>query len=80
VFHDRLVDDIDRKWFRESIMELLQVNFRVNWQEEEIFGERNILFSDLLKLDFPEKYYEEIKDVRKLVKVLEDKLDDYNAE
>lgn len=23
VFHDRLVDDIDRKWFRESIMELL---------------------------------------------------------
>lgn len=56
------------------------MNFRVNWQEEEIFGERNILFSDLLKLDFPEKYYEEIKDVRKLVKVLEDKLDDYNAE
>jgi dynein heavy chain len=34
----------------------------------------------LLKLDFPEKYYEEIKDVKKLVKVLEDKLDDYNSE
>lgn len=33
-----------------------------------------------MRLDSGNKEYEEIKDVGKLVKVLEDKLDDYNME
>jgi dynein heavy chain len=47
---------------------------------EDVFGDKLVMFSDLLKLDFPEKTYEEVKDVKKLIKVLDDKLDEYNAE
>jgi len=80
VFHDRLVNEEDREWFKESMVELLGSNFRVHWTIDELFNQKTIYFSDLLKLDFPEKTYEEIKDVKKLVNVLEGKLDEYNSE
>ena len=40
----------------------------------------NFLFSDLLRLDSDIKEYEEIRDVNKLMKTLDNKLDDYNSE
>lgn len=45
-----------------------------------MFDEKKILFGDLLRLDSENKDYEEIKDISKLIKVLEDKLEDYNME
>jgi len=47
---------------------------------DDVFGGKNILFGDLLRLDSENKDYEEIKETVKLIKVLEDKLDDYNLD
>jgi dynein heavy chain len=75
VFHDRLINNEDRIWFYDSIIELLGRYFRVNWNKEELFEKGFIIFGDLLRLDSGTKDYEEIKEMKKLIKVLEDKLD-----
>ncbi len=59
-------------------MELMSRHFKVKFEKEDIFANKKILFSDILRLDFG-KEYEEIKDMKKLLKTLEDKLDDYNS-
>ena len=79
VFHDRLINEKDRFWFKELIVELLGRRFGSRWQMEDIFDKNRILYGDTLRLDSG-KEYEEIKDTVKLIKVLEDKLDDYNME
>ena len=38
------------------------------------------LFGDLLRIDSGSRDYEEIKDVKKLIKVIDDKLEDFNTE
>ena len=75
VFHDRLINDEDRLWFNDSIVELVGRYFRFNWSREDLFEKGFVLFGDLLRLDSGSKDYEEIKDMKKLLKVLEDKLD-----
>ncbi len=45
-------------------------------EKEDIFGERGARFGDLLRLDFGREY-EEIKDTQKLLKVLDEKQDDF---
>jgi len=37
------------------------------------------MFSDILRLDVGNREYEEIVDMKKLLKCLDDKLDDYNT-
>jgi hypothetical protein len=41
-------------------------------EEADLFGEKGARFGDLLKLDFG-RDYEEIKDINKLIKVLDEK-------
>ena len=80
VFFDRLINDQDREWFKELAVDLLGRQFKSRWGMEDVFGSKKILFGDLLRLDSDNKDYEEIKDLAKLIKVLEDKLDDYNLD
>lgn len=80
VFHDRLINDEDRDWFYEMIIELIGRYFKGGWDKSELFIENRILFSDILRLDSPNREYEEIVDHKKLLKVLDDKLDDYNMD
>jgi dynein heavy chain len=79
VFHDRLINNDDKKWFTSLIMELCTKNFRMNVEYEEVFVKEKIMFGDLLKLEAPTKLYEEIKDKTKLMKVLNGMLDEYNV-
>jgi dynein heavy chain len=79
VFHDRLINNEDKKWFTSLIMELCNRNFRMNIEYEDVFVKDKIMFGDLLKLEAPVKLYEEIKDKAKLMKVLNGLLDDYNV-
>ncbi len=76
VFHDRLINDEDKEWFQELIMSLLGKNFNSKLEKEFIFGESGVRFGDLLRLDVG-RDYEEIKDMNKLLKVLDEKQDDY---
>lgn len=51
VFYDRLVNDEDRVWFENLIIELTQRNCRTKWQRQDIFLKNKILFGDILKLE-----------------------------
>ena len=78
VFHDRLINEEDKRWFTRLMAECSNVYFRVRVEHDEMFMNGNhLIFGDLLKLD-SSKAYEEIKDENKLKTVLIDYLDDYN--
>jgi len=51
-------------------MELLGRGFNNRMEKETIFGSQGIKFGDLLRLEM-DREYEEIKDISKLIKVLE---------
>mmetsp|Transcript_30960 Transcript_30960/g.47359 ORF Transcript_30960/g.47359 Transcript_30960/m.47359 type:complete len:279 (+) Transcript_30960:2100-2936(+) len=84
VFHDRLIDEEDRKFFRDLSMELLTLKFKEKYTEEDLFhtdfteGKIKTTFSMITNCDFENKLYEEVKDPARLIKVLEDKMIDYN--
>ena len=92
VFADRLIDERDRASYQALALELLQRYFKGQWQPEGLFVIKQdansaasvlalpLLFSDILRLDVGNREYEEIIDARKLLKTLDDKLDEYNAE
>jgi dynein heavy chain len=76
VFHDRLISDEDRKWFKDFTAELIGRNFKLACDPEELFT--SLRFGDLLKLDSPVQYYECIPDKSKLLKALYGSLDEFN--
>jgi dynein heavy chain len=69
VFHDRLINAEDKKWFTRMLIESSNVFFRVRLDHDETFVNNHLLFGDLLKLD-SSRAYEEIKDMNKLKTVL----------
>jgi len=78
VFYDRLINEDDRNWYKDLIMELLAKNFKMSPDKEELFVTNKIMFGDILKLDNPIQYYECILDKTKLMKVLDGGLSEYN--
>ena len=77
VFMDRLIDNEDCEWFIAEIMELLSRNFKSQLEKDDVFGTNKVKFGDILKIDAG-KIYEEIRDQGKLIKQLENQLEDYN--
>src|SRR5688572_14271398 len=77
VFHDRLINLEDKRWFTQMLVELSTVYFRARFEHDELFVNGKLLFGDLLKLD-SSKNYEEIRDIGKLKSTLIDFLEDYN--
>lgn len=80
IFQDRLIDDEDRVWFGKLIEDIASRNFKSKWSYEDIFINNKIYFSDLLRIDHPNRDYEEITQMPKLVKLLEDKLFEFNMD
>jgi len=78
VFADRLINNEDREWFGKLIIQILSRTFGINWNYEAIFVNNKITYGDLLKLEAPQRLYEEIKDRDKLLKVLDDKQEEHN--
>ncbi|KAL0216159.1 hypothetical protein P9112_008343 [Eukaryota sp. TZLM1-RC] len=81
VFHDRLVEEGDREWFKKTLFDLAKKHLSVLWDYDELFAsEVPLVFSDLTAhagLDI--KPYQQVKDWEKLIKVLRDSLEDYNV-
>ena len=77
VFMDRLINDEDREWLINEIMEMLSRNFKSPIERDDIFGESKVKFGDILKIDSG-RIYEEIRETNKLLKALEGQLEDYN--
>lgn len=78
VFQDRLINDEDKEWFGNLVVEILLRTFKVSWKYEKVFGKERPVFGDLMRLDEPQKLYEEIRDRNKLIKVLDSKQEEHN--
>ncbi|KAK3247052.1 hypothetical protein CYMTET_43439 [Cymbomonas tetramitiformis] len=80
VFHDRLIDMDDKRYFLNMLVELLSKNFDGSYTYEEMFEEREIVFGDFIKigLEREERKYEEVPDFEKMTKVMDDYLEEYN--
>lgn len=73
VFCDRLISTKDKEWFSNTVYELIGRVFKMGWTKEDLF-KQNILFSDILKLEAANIYYEEVTEKKKIiVKALEEK-------
>jgi dynein heavy chain len=78
VFGDRLINTTDTKWFTDIVMEMLSRSFRSALEFDDIFGEKKVIWSDILKIDAALRLYEEVKDQPKLLKVMNNYLEEYN--
>ena len=79
VFYDRLIDTGDQDWFKNKTIELLSRHMRVSTDVEAMFENGIDVFCDFLRPGDDKKPYERSKDQKKLGKILEDGLEDYNA-
>eukprot|EP00002_Diphylleia_rotans_P022931 TRINITY_DN4501_c0_g1_i3.p1 TRINITY_DN4501_c0_g1~~TRINITY_DN4501_c0_g1_i3.p1 ORF type:complete len:4513 (-),score=1142.54 TRINITY_DN4501_c0_g1_i3:360-11993(-) len=79
VFHDRLNDDEDRKWFNNLMAEKLNALFGVAWSKLFKVGQFPI-FVDFQKEGADVPIYEEVADMDVFKRTIETKLEDYNME
>ncbi|XP_054751474.2 dynein axonemal heavy chain 6-like isoform X1 [Lytechinus pictus] len=79
VFHDRLINNEDKKYFNEIMSEMASKHFSQNI-DPETFVTKPIIFGDFMKVGAEEadRLYEDIMDLNKLKNVLGDYLDDFN--
>ncbi|GBG29459.1 Dynein heavy chain 1, axonemal [Hondaea fermentalgiana] len=81
VFHDRLINIEDKRWFTTLLIELVNRQLKLSMTHEKVFeSDWPIMFCDFLRpgLAFDERMYEVAKDQAKVEQVLEDNLDEYN--
>eukprot|EP00163_Fabomonas_tropica_P031149 TRINITY_DN730_c1_g1_i7.p1 TRINITY_DN730_c1_g1~~TRINITY_DN730_c1_g1_i7.p1 ORF type:complete len:4213 (+),score=1156.03 TRINITY_DN730_c1_g1_i7:1002-12641(+) len=80
VFHDRLIDKHDKEWFTELLIEMLRRHFSVGWTHEDTFEQQPIIFGDFARMGVAveDRVYEEIPNIRRVAKLLDDYLDEYN--
>jgi len=78
VFYDRLTNQEDKEWLGRLAVTYSGKYLKTQWEYEDVFEKSHIYWGDTLKLDAPVKLYEEIKDIVKLRKVLDNQLEDYN--
>ncbi|KAK3096562.1 hypothetical protein FSP39_001310 [Pinctada imbricata] len=76
VFQDRLVNDEDRDWFDELMKSKMKSDFNVD--PAEVLKNQPIIFGDFLTQGGSDKPYVEITDHEKMVKMLDEYLEDYN--
>ena len=77
VFQDRLVDNTDKSWFKTLVMNTMNSKLDVSWGEVVIT--EPLLYGDYMTPGADPKLYTEVKDLRRLVKLAEEYLDDYNS-
>jgi dynein heavy chain len=77
VFSDRLVDTSDKNWFLVLMKTTMQTFFHKDWAE--VVTTDPLLFGDYMTPGADPKQYIQVKDMRKLVKIAEEYLEDYNS-
>lgn len=79
VFYDRLINEEDRKWYVETLLDLVKLKFRTDkMRADDLFGATPLMWGDFLKPGADNSVYEEITDLGKMAKILEDYNDEYN--
>eukprot|EP00731_Ephydatia_muelleri_P001617 Em0001g1617a len=79
VFHDRLIDRTDKKYFYGILSEMASKHFQKELTADKM-EESPIVFGDFLKVGAPksDRVYEELSNIKKTVSVLTEYLDDFN--
>ena len=70
VFYDRLNEDNDRLWFKDNVKAIVNQFFQVSLNIDPT----NYFFSDILRIDSPILFYEEVKDFNKIQRSIEERL------
>ena len=77
VFADRLVNDQDRTWFDDLLRERLVKDFET--KHEDVISGDMLVYGDFMVPNADPRMYESIDDVEKMVGILQEYLEDYNA-
>ncbi|XP_069062696.1 dynein axonemal heavy chain 1 [Pleurodeles waltl] len=75
IFKDRLVNDDDRIWFDELMKKKMQ---EFGTKFEEVITDQPVLYGDFMAPGSDVKTYQFIEDKTKMVRVIEDYMEDYN--
>merc|ERR1719316_869664 len=79
VYGDRLINEADRKWFKDLVSSKITEDFGM--QITEVFDKERLLFADFMGGSGADtKFYVEIDDLPKMKKMIEEFLEDYNAQ
>ena len=79
VFRDRLVNNEDREWFDVQLKGLVPKHFGVPWKEVVGVEVTHLIYADFMIPNAEPRLYSEVTDTQKMVSVVEEYLDDYNA-
>jgi dynein heavy chain len=77
VFQDRLVDATDREWFLNLLRTNMEQHLQIPWSD--VVLQEPLIYGDFLIPGADPKSYQEIKDMKRLHKIVEEYLDDYNS-
>jgi dynein heavy chain len=62
---DRLINESDQKWFKESLLKTLFLFFKVEYKQEELFESKPpLIWCDFMKrgVELSDRIYDEVKD------------------
>ncbi|XP_070580015.1 dynein axonemal heavy chain 1-like isoform X2 [Ptychodera flava] len=76
IFHDRLINDEDRNWFENMMKQKIEGDF--NAKHEAVVVRKPLLYGDFMIPNSENKLYQEIDDLPKMTRILEEYLEDYN--
>ncbi|XP_078000357.1 dynein axonemal heavy chain 1-like isoform X2 [Glandiceps talaboti] len=76
IFRDRLINDEDRTWFENLLEEKITQDF--NTKFDEVVVRNPLLYGDFMIPNSENKLYQEIEDLPKMTRILEEYLEDYN--
>lgn len=81
VFHDRLINEEDKKYFHTILAEMAG-KYLSQQMDPKIFSVKPIIFGDFMKMgaEKSERLYEEITDYDKLKSIFEDYQEDFNLQ
>ncbi|TPX58491.1 hypothetical protein PhCBS80983_g03079 [Powellomyces hirtus] len=77
VFQDRMVDTTDKRWFLELVKS--SMSHDIGMVYADVVTSEPLLYGDYMTPGADPKVYTEIKDMKRLVKLSEEYLDDYNS-
>ena len=46
-----MIDEYDMNWFTTIVLDMLSRSFRSNLEFDDIYGEKKVIWSDILKID-----------------------------
>ena len=81
VFHDRLIDDADRAYFTEMIVDFIKAGFKLPWSHDDLFVHERVIFGDYQRMGVAaeDRRYELAPSTHKLPGIFNDYLDEYNV-